>query len=139
MPTTRTRKMRTRANKRHTIPNWLHWCDTIVMCIEPPGHPNNPWESEDEVKVFYEAHKDEILSAVSERNRERKQPFRRPDQYLEELEEKHPRKRTGYEVWTGPWTGSGPGKERRDPIYETDEKYLTRLNLLFNWEKELHQ
>lgn len=56
---------------------------------------------------------------------------------MAELEEKHPRRKTGKEGYFKPWTKDGPDlKEYFEPIYETDFQYLKRLGLLEPWEME---
>jgi len=60
--------------------------------------------------------------------------FTRPKQFFYELEEIHPRKVKRIECW-GPWTKNGaPTQPEYEEVYEDDEKYLTRLGLLFDFE-----
>ena len=68
--------------------------------------------------------------------RKKGQPFQRPQEYFDELEAKHPRKRTGWDEWYEPQTAAGPGKLRKDPVFESNEVYLRRLGLLESWEIE---
>jgi hypothetical protein len=72
-----------------------------------------------------------------DQNRDRKQPFQRPNIYLAELEAEHPRRKTGIHKWYGPVRPDGGDRTKTEDVYETDEEYLSRLGLLEPWEKEV--
>jgi len=77
-----------------------------------------------------------ILAASNAQCQKVKQPFRRPYPYLDEIAAQHPRKKVGSERWWWPQFSPAPRVWHVDPIYENDEQYLKRLNLLKPWEKQ---
>ena len=54
-----------------------------------------------------------------------------------DLEPKYPRKVVFTEKWMGPESGEGPAKELSEDVFEDDIQYLTRLNLLYDFEKAI--
>lgn len=94
-----------------------------------------PWTGE-EISAFWQEHKREILQVFMERARAEGTPGRRPEDFINELEEQHPRLRTGQGAFWGPWQGGPPREPTKYPIFETDLQYLGRLGLLEPWEKQ---
>lgn len=135
MPTNRTREKRTRAGD-NDIQSWLRWHTTILLFVSPIGRMKSPWTGESSL-AFWRKHRKIIIAAYLEQNREKNRPFQRPDIFFGELEEKHPRRKTGTIKWIGPVRSDGGDRTRIDDIFETDYQYLKRLGLLEPWEKEV--
>ena len=123
------RKTRSIIRRGQDIQSWVRYRTTVlryVQCIK------SPWTDE-EALSFWTANRGEIMREYLDTMREKGQPFQRPQEYFDELEAKHPRKRTGWDEWYEPQTAAGPGKLRKDPVFENEE-YLRRLGLLESWE-----
>ena len=95
--------------------------------------------TEQEIRLFWEDHREVLLELFLERNRQRKgEPGARPRMYWDELEEQgHRRRRTGTHVWCGPVRGDGGNRSTlREPRFESDLRFLKRLGLpLAPWEE----
>lgn len=92
-------------------------------------------KTEKEIMAFWRANKTAILAADDETRRKLKKPFFRCYPLLDELEAQHPRKQTGKESYTRFWREGPEGqKVFTEPVFETDQEYLTRLGLLEPWE-----
>lgn len=124
------RKTRSIIRRGQDIQSWVRYRTTVlryVQCIK------SPWTDE-EALSFWTANRGEIMREYLDTMRKKGQPFQRPQEYFDELEAKHPRRRTGWDEWYEPQTAAGPGKLRKDPVFETNEEYLRRLGLLESWE-----
>lgn len=133
MPTNRTREKRTRAGA-NDIQSWLRWHTTILLFVSPTGRMKSPWTGESSL-AFWRKHRKIIMAAYLEQNREKNRPFQRPDIFFGELEEKHPRRKTGTHKWIGPVRSDGGDRTRIDDVFETDYQYLKRLGLLEPWKR----
>lgn len=81
-------------------------------------------------KIYRQA----IIERDLDSNKKTARPGRRPAFYFHELEKKHPRLFIGKALVWRPH-GTGPVPEGKD-LFEDNIQYLTRLNLLEDWEKE---
>lgn len=93
-------------------------------------------KTEKELRSFWKANRAAIMTAASARCERINKPFQRPFPFWD-WEKREPRKRIAWEKWTGPQCGPVPRINHRDPVYESDEEYLTRQGLLFDWEKQI--
>ncbi|NLE23821.1 MAG: hypothetical protein GX625_00535 [Clostridiaceae bacterium] len=100
---------------------------------------DNGWRDRQSKEILQKAwkkHRSAILKRDAEQNREWGKVGKRPAQYFEELEEKYPRLVVGKEMYYAPF-GNGPvPKPNGKDIYEDNIQYLSRLDLLYPWEKE---
>lgn len=132
MPTTRKRKSRTRKGDVN-INSWIRWRTSILKYMPISVRSDNPWTDET-AQLFWEENKNDIMAVYLELQRQDKDPFQRPDEYLAELEAAHPRRKTGVEKSYSPRRPDGSIEELSEPVYENNKRYLKRLNLLQEWE-----
>lgn len=96
-------------------------------------------KTEEQILQFWQTHREQLLDAYIERNRERGgEPGLRPHWYWDELERQgHKRRRTGTCSWVGPVRPDGGDRTVREARYETDIQFLKRLGLpLADWEQK---
>ena len=132
MPTTRRRTTRTRQGGSAEIESAAQYFRIGYLLNV------NTWgtgKTETELRAFWKANRDAIMTAASAQCERINKPFQRPFPFWE-WEKREPRKRTGTEKWHGPQCSPEPRIFHKDPVYESDQEYLTRLDLLFDWEKE---
>lgn len=133
MPTNRRKTTRTRQGGSAEIENAAQYYRFGYLLN------TDTWGSgktENELRAFWKTNRDAIMAAASAQCERINKPFQRPYPFWE-WEKREPRKRTGTEKWHGPQCGPKPRIFHKDAIYESDQEYLTRLDLLLDWEKEL--
>jgi hypothetical protein len=127
------RKLRNR-KARQTPENWLKYHAGLLRFMNVGEE--NPWADDDSVQ-YWRDHKEEIMALHPIWAQEWGKQFTRPPEWWAEEEEKHPRKRTGFDEWHTAQSGKGPGEWRKDPIYEDNMSYLIRRGLLYDFEKAI--
>lgn len=133
MPTNRRKTTRTRAGGSAEIESAAQYYRIGYLLNV------NTWgtgKTETELRAYWKANRTAIMEASSAQCERINKPFQRPFPFWE-WEPRKPRKRIAWEKWTGPQCGPEPRILHKDPVYESDEEYLTRLDLLLDWEKEL--
>jgi hypothetical protein len=112
--------------------DWQHW----GRLIGKDGNSDDGW-NEATAAAFWQENRAAIMAHLPVWQVENADAlFWRPRAFMESLEKEHKRRIRKYETWHSPHTGEGPGRWERTPIYEDDQEFLTRLNLLTPLEKE---
>lgn len=136
MPTNRTRTKRRRGGLEgvtDAVISYFWWEGTLHA---GPGYAWGLSHTSREILEFYNHHKDEILAAYIERNRERRgEPGKRPFLFWLEIDE--PRRVIGKMPYFKPCGKDGPDMTQYfQDVFESDFDFLKRLGLLLGWEKE---
>jgi hypothetical protein len=137
MPTTRHRVQRTRKG-RGDIDDWLDMFGTIRYLLgRTDSSPFREGWTDKKGNSFWEVHKEEIKKRFPDWQRDHGgHLFKRPDEWIAEIEAIHKRHITKYLTWWTPQDGHSKPEWRRSPVYEYDQEFLTRLNLLTPLEQE---
>jgi hypothetical protein len=134
MPTNRTRRTRGRIGADGLTNDayiFFKWNGTIANDF-------SAGKTKDEILTFWREHRRAIMSRYLEDIRIKGPGWagKRPSFYLDELEAKERRRKTGTHEWIGQARSDGVNRTIIDDVFETDLQYLKRLGLLEPWEME---